>query len=117
MKQHKQPHSFRLNPDLVKEARHYSKNNLTAAVEFGLRLYIRAAKEESQLTHRLRAFALKEISNSYWRVNDEAVCALVNEPDPDAWRLWQETQAEEGQWFLWRDPKDPDDLHADKAGI
>lgn len=39
---------------------------------------------------------------------------LCDDPDPSAWKPWQETQAVAGQWFLWRDGVSPD-LHADQV--
>ena len=67
------------------------------------------------MSSRLRDFALNEISHPDWSTNDEAVCALADDPDPDAWKSWKETKCEEGQWFLWRNPRNPDDIHADQA--
>lgn len=64
---------------------------------------------------RLRAFALNEVAGLLWPVNDDALVALAEDLDPNGWRPWQETQAEFGQWFLWRDPDEPHTLHADQA--
>jgi hypothetical protein len=64
---------------------------------------------------RLRAFALKELSHGIFAVNDDALVPLAYDPDPNAWRPWQETPATSGQWFWWRDPSTPDDLHVDQV--
>jgi hypothetical protein len=67
------------------------------------------------MTNRLRAFALDQIGNSLFGIDDEAVCALADDPDPDSWKPWEETKCESGQWFLWRDPFKPEKIHADQA--
>lgn len=69
---------------------------------------------EQQLD-RLRRFVLTELATKLSRPDHKAVAALAGDPDEDAWRPWQEVKAEGGQWFLWRDPMQPGDMHADQV--
>ncbi|MGI4943674.1 MAG: hypothetical protein ACRYHQ_24435 [Janthinobacterium lividum] len=66
---------------------------------------------------RLRALALKVAEGSSLWLDDEALVALAEDPDPAAWRMWSATKAEEGAAFLWRDPAQPDRIHFDRVGV
>lgn len=66
---------------------------------------------------RLRAFALRVARGERLWTEDDAIGALAEDADPAAWRSWRETQATSGQWFLWRDPAKPGDIHADQVEV
>ena len=68
----------------------------------------------SQLA-RLRKLAFKHLPDYPCGVNGDALAALAEEPDVNAWVPWQQAKATSGQWFFWRDPLDPTDMHADKV--
>ena len=71
--------------------------------------------DASRACSRLRAYALGQLARGAFGVDYEALVALAEEPDLQAWSPWQTMPAQDGQWFLWRDPERPDRLDADQA--
>jgi hypothetical protein len=72
--------------------------------------------------HRLRAMALRLIgqANRYFVMDflEDAVTAFGEDPDPAGWRPYVDvTDAENGQWFYWRDPSDDDRVHVDQVSV
>lgn len=69
------------------------------------------------MTDLYRKLALATIESTWnYEIKHLAVAALGGGPKPDAWRRYNEvTDAQDGQWFYWRDPNDPEDVSADCA--
>lgn len=77
--------------------------------------FARAAVEDGQ-RERLRRFALEMVRQQSC-YDDEALAALARDPDPYAWTFWQTTPAHNGQWFIWRSPKSPNEFHVDQVDV
>ena len=66
---------------------------------------------------RLRKFAIGFLSYEGC-YDDDALGALALNPYDGGWFHWgQRTMVVEGQWFLWRHPDHPGDIHADQVGV
>lgn len=63
---------------------------------------------------RLRAYAIEHLDDFF---ACEAAAALALDLNPNGWQPWQGVRAAHGDWFLWRDPGSPNDIHADQVGV